>query len=249
MSVFRCLTNICGCGSQGQSRVILAAAPLLLLLLPSSSDGSLGACATLLSNQHTMTYKLQEQACWAIGNLAAEDDYVLDADPSSSPITISHRSVLIANGALSTVMHYCYALLTCAEANHSSVQPGFQLSVTLATIQTACWTLCNLIRGDASKGVLFMETHLSLTSHQSNGTSFISSFMKLMTKCSCLVLNYGTTTPSMQEECNVVVKTISEVNWLLAFLCAKDETTLTDLMSIPSTVSSTPNTSAVSQVN
>lgn len=111
-----CLTNI-ATGNHDQTAHVLQAAPEFLHLL-SSGDVT-----------------LQEQACWAIGNIAG-DSY-------------EFRGVLIANGALAPLLSFL----------ERSVAPGTHGSAAATTrAQTAAWAVSNLARGSPASAEAFISS-------------------------------------------------------------------------------------------
>jgi len=118
-----CLTNI-ATGDHTQTAHVLQAVPDLLHLL-ASGDAS-----------------LQEQACWAIGNIAGDSD--------------EFRAALVANGALAPLLTFL-AASTAAQPPQSTCA------------QTAAWAVSNLSRGSTSTAAFVtsgaLPLLLALTSH------------------------------------------------------------------------------------
>lgn len=125
----RCLTNI-ATGDHAETGAVLCAVPNMVEILNSNNTpGSVGRD----------TVELQEQICWALGNVAGDCE--------------EHRAVLVGNGGLAAVFHFLEARVTALlEAiNSSSAVPGVELPATLCSAaHTAAWTLSNLARGKVS---------------------------------------------------------------------------------------------------
>lgn len=122
-----CLTNV-ATGNHEQTGATLLAVPNMIQILLSERDS--GEC------------ELQEQICWAIGNIAGDSD--------------DYRSILLANGCLNAVLHLLRMNAPqLAGLLHSKGQTNLttaclddpRQSQLVATVKTASWTLSNLARG------------------------------------------------------------------------------------------------------
>ncbi|KAJ1437437.1 armadillo-type protein, partial [Ochromonadaceae sp. CCMP2298] len=127
-----CLTNI-ATGNHEETGEVLAAAPQMLQLL-------LGGAG--------VTVALQEQVCWALGNIAGDCD--------------EYRQVLLAHSCLPAVTHFLETAtaLPCTPApasqGLSSPSPSSSSCTTTTPAQTAAWALSNLARG-AVPGAAFVD--------------------------------------------------------------------------------------------
>lgn len=94
--------------------------------------------------------QLQEQLCWALGNIAGDSD--------------EHRSVLIGNGALGAVLSFLEASVAALQGAirdlmSANGQAGEQAlpPVVCSAAHSAAWTLSNLARGKVP-AQLFVDT-------------------------------------------------------------------------------------------
>jgi hypothetical protein len=97
--------------------------------------------------------ELQEQLCWALGNIAGDSD--------------EHRSVLIGNGALGAVLSFLEARVAVlqstiqemlsAKGSQQGVDEQTLPPVVCTSAHTAAWTLSNLARGKVP-AQLFVDT-------------------------------------------------------------------------------------------
>jgi hypothetical protein len=143
----RCLTNI-ATGDHLETAAVLCAVPNMVEILNSNSGSTAGS----LSRD---SVQLQEQLCWALGNIAGDSD--------------EHRSVLIGNGALRAVLSFLEARVSTLQgAIHDLLNaPGHPQDssagehalppVVCTAAHTAAWTLSNLARGKVSAH-LFADT-------------------------------------------------------------------------------------------
>lgn len=118
----RCLTNIAA-GDHTGTRQVLAAVPNMMPILDGTRD----------------SVALQDQICWAIGNIAGDCD--------------EFRTILLANGCLMVITKFLQARISdIVEIRKSETWGAFDSTAVTAVspAQTAAWALSNLARGKIS---------------------------------------------------------------------------------------------------
>ena len=199
-----CLTNIAG-GTHDQTGHVLVAVPIFIQILGGSEP------------------VLQEQVCWAVGNIAGDaDDY---------------RQVLVANGALRAVASLLFSSTqSVLKSLHKGTPASFSSSVAVIESRplTAAWALSNLARGSTTASA-FIESEITAgllgileALHQFGISSSIGGIMSSgHEKESAVTAAGNAVTLSSVSGAGALVEFVHnlthEIMWVLCFLAAKEE--------------------------
>ena len=230
----RCLTNI-ATGNHTQTGAIIPAVPALLNIL-----NKIYTELSAHNVQSALNPALSEEVCWAIGNIAGDSD--------------DYRIFLLESGTLAPMVNFM--LDSLSRLQHTSIEstqneivgvrsvdmtslPSSSSSTVInlyqCRVQTAIWAITNMARGFSS-GKIFLDSG----EHHSVRILLVSSPYWLMVRVNMnalislfktgivapllglLTLQHNSIYPSLELQ--------TEVCWLFVFLTAKEDSTLSALI-------------------
>ena len=181
-----CLTNI-ACGDSSQVQLIIPAIPHLIQLLSHPNE------------------VLQDQVCWALGNIAGDSDEV--------------RSVLVAGGAV----HAVSELLFSSSADMLGMAASETESVDRRPL-TAAWALSNLSRGSTPFAAFSSNDVIARFFKLIKTCITVLTSEKSRDDQGGIV--YGQESPFLKP----CIELVHELTWTLTFITAKDDSDMTAML-------------------